>query len=321
MKAATARVPGKMILFGEYAVLHGGLAVVAAVDRYATCVVIPADHVQITGVGLGSVDLRAPDDGRLPFARRLLATHPAPQGHYTIDTRAFGDAEAPGGWTKLGLGSSAASTVALARAADPSADPWQIYRRAQGAHRAVQGTGSGADIAASAFGGVLAYRWAEATETGQIEPLVVAENCAGTIYTAWTDRAASTPQLVHAVGAWAQRHRAAHDALMATIAEAAEAAAVALRGGDRAGVTAAVLATHAALQQLTDAAGVPIVTEAHHRLAAAIAPSGAQCKPMGAGGGDLALIWATDATTLPSAARAAQAAGFRVHRFEIAPNA
>ncbi|MCB9524103.1 MAG: hypothetical protein H6702_12150 [Myxococcales bacterium] len=318
------QVPGKLILLGEYAVLAGLPALVVAVDRYATCTVSPGAHPIIEGVGLGRF---RPGDGghELPFARAVLARGPAPApAHYRIDTRAFGDSDAPGGWTKMGLGSSAASTVALARAVDPTAPPATIYGRAQAAHRQVQGTGSGADVAASAFGGAFRYRWLAGAAgplpagdgAGEVHPLGQGP---GEVWAVWTGAAASTPGLVGRVKAWAAADPAGLRARHAALAAAAEQGCVAWQANDRAGLVAAARAGFAALDALAGASGAPLVLPAHRTLAALAGAHGGACKPTGAGGGDLAWRVGPDGETEARLAQAAAAAGFRAWRFEVAP--
>ena len=124
--AAAVRVlaPGKLVLTGAYAVLDGAPAIVAAVDRYAL-----ADD---RGAAASHVDVSALHDDR---------------------------------GQKLGLGSSAASIVATlglrahGRGEDLRSAPARagIFRAAREAHAKEQNGGSGVDIAASVFGGILRY--------------------------------------------------------------------------------------------------------------------------------------------------------------------
>ncbi|HEY2370743.1 MAG TPA: hypothetical protein VGH87_30320, partial [Polyangiaceae bacterium] len=126
--------PGKLVITGAYVVLEGAPAIVCAVDRYAYA-----------------------EDRNGETTREVAAAlDPAP----AIDTRALEDAS-----QKLGLGSSAAALVAalgLRRAQageDLGAEKARrdIFERAREVHARVQGGGSGVDVAASTFGGVLHY--------------------------------------------------------------------------------------------------------------------------------------------------------------------
>jgi phosphomevalonate kinase len=103
-----ATAPGKLILTGEYAVLDGAPALVIAVDRRVTA-------RRRTGPRGSSPFLVAVAD---EIASRFGADHPATRAamEIVVDSRAFFL-----GTTKLGLGSSAAVTVAATALALSSA--------------------------------------------------------------------------------------------------------------------------------------------------------------------------------------------------------
>lgn len=258
------RAPGKLLLLGEYAVLHGGRALVAAVDRYAECHVTPCDAPTLETPGA--------------FAEALLARHPV-AGSYRLDSGALG-VDTGDGWTKLGLGSSAATTVALARALMPGASPQQVFEEALAVHRAVQGSGSGADVAACTFGGVMAYR-AEPREMEALAPF-------GRMLAVWTGAPASTPHLVAAVARAAERHPADHRDVMARLAEAAEAGIRAVRSEDRHALTRAAGAGASALLTLDAMTDATLFPPRVLELQAVAGDFSVIAKPTGAGGGDLA---------------------------------
>jgi phosphomevalonate kinase len=335
--------PGKVLLFGEYAVLHGAPAVVVAVASSARC----TRHGALAGVvveGLGFGRIAVPPDGvagaDLPFARALLdrarrahTAQPRP-GRYVLDTSAFRSAnpKLPG---KLGLGSSAAATVVLARALDPTADAATRFAWAHAAHRAVQGGGSGADIAASAFGGGLRYRWFERAErAGPLAggPGWVPVGAGGAEITAlpllgrsvclaWSGTSASTPALMARVRAYAAADPSGHAAQMAALGAAAVAGESALVAQDGAALVAAAAEGRAALLALGEAAQAPLITpelEALHLLASRL---GGVAKPTGAGGGDLVWLVGRDAEHEARLAAEAEAAGFGVLRTQVVPAA
>lgn len=124
----TVIAPGKLVLLGEYAVLDGAPAIVAAVDRGVRCDVEAGEG------------LLTPGDDR--FVRAALEG--APRAFYR-----FSDANPVAGITgKPGFGGSAAATVAAVLAAGlPAASAFAIHER-------VQGGGSGIDVFASIHGGV-----------------------------------------------------------------------------------------------------------------------------------------------------------------------
>ncbi|HTM20151.1 MAG TPA: hypothetical protein VL172_06585, partial [Kofleriaceae bacterium] len=203
---------------------------------------------------------------------------------------------------KLGLGSSAAAAVAAVGcalgAASGELDRQEVHRIAHAAHRALQAMsghpGSGADVAASVWGGVIAVRadadpdWPPAVRPLALPPALQ-------LVVAWTGVVAPTAPLVAAVmqlrghdpdrwAAWREAIDLSARALVRACAEEDAAAAV------------AALATGAnAIAALGHAAGVPLETAQHRRLADLAGRRGGACKPTGAGGGDLAVAAFTDA--------------------------
>lgn len=315
------RAPGKLILLGEYAVLGGAPALVVAVERHATCAVEPSSDVIVDAGEHGT--LTWPGDGTtLPLVRALFADHPPPPGCYTLRSDAL-HADTPDGIRKLGLGSSAATTVALAAAVLGDAiDPAAVYRAAQTAHRRVQGTGSGADIAASAFGGAMAYRWFDAPGHGidaadGSAVIEVLPSPVDAIHAIWSGDSASTPKLVAAVDAWAKRDAIGHRQCLEAIAAAAQDGITAWKSADREALTAAAAAGRDAVRALGRAAGVALCTEVHDRLDALAQPFGAVVKPTGAGGGDLAWLCGPDEEREDAAAAAIAAAGHQGWVFGI----
>ena len=122
--------PGKLVLFGEYAVLEGASALVCAVDRRARIGYEASDSDTLTldAKPLGLKDfilrrdgvarrLRSRSSGRLVYAvlAELERAYPSMMaglvgGRFEIDTT---DMSLAHGGAKLGVGSSAAVAVAL----------------------------------------------------------------------------------------------------------------------------------------------------------------------------------------------------------------
>ena len=172
MRRVTA--PGKLVLLGEYAVLEGAPAVVAAIDRGVVCEITPSEAVEI----------ETPGDDR--YVR--VALREAPPGRYQ-----FRDARPIEGLaTKPGFGGSAAATVAACVAAGKPAT------EAFGVHSKVQGGGSGIDVYASAFGGVRAFSiGASRAPSALLEcPPMVA---------VWSGKSAATGPRIRQFLAWPQR--------------------------------------------------------------------------------------------------------------------
>lgn len=330
MTGGTWRAPGKLILLGEYAVLDGAPALVVAVDRHATCAASAADTLTVDAGEHGTLRWPADRDAaHLPLARALLAAieSPKPAAYHLASDALYADT--PAGRRKLGLGSSAATTVALTAAllGDRWPDGAAIYRRAQAVHRAVQGTGSGADIAASSLGGALAYRWLSDASMAPLDGMPAADGAGhaialpepkAPIHAVWSGDSASTVKLVGAVSAWANRDPAGHRRRMAELGFAARAGIDAWQAGDARGLAAAADAGRRAIDALGRDAGVALCTETHHDLHRVAERFGAGVKPTGAGGGDLAWIYAADPADAAAAARALAKAGHAVFDFAVA---
>lgn len=165
----TASAPGSLMLLGEHAVLHGRLALVTSVNQRITVRLAPRDDTRVeieSSLGRHATDLRAlephPD---FRFVLRAIELEAARL------RRGFDLAIASDFSEKIGFGSSAAVTVATVGALrallGEDAEPGAVFARARDVVRDVQGLGSGADVAASAYGGMLTYR----AQPLEIEPL------------------------------------------------------------------------------------------------------------------------------------------------------
>lgn len=155
-----AKVPGSLMLLGEYAVVNGHPGIVCAVDRFITVTLTPASNNMLfltTPLGQHHVSL---DNiaGVAPFEYVLTACKlmgPFPQG-FSLQTS--GNLS-----PRLGLGSSAAVTVGTLSVLyqwkhghlPPPHTLWELSKKVI---ETVQGQGSGADAAASIWGGVCLFQ-------------------------------------------------------------------------------------------------------------------------------------------------------------------
>jgi len=327
MTGIVARAPGKLVLTGEYAALCGGPALVAAIDR----------HVELRlrwgpGPGPVVVESRA-ENGRWVIAdpereeptggdrgavlaalRVASAWAPALAGrsaNVIVDSRPFLlDGK------KLGIGRSAATVTAAAAAFLASAghrDPAETLEAAVAAHALFQeGHGSGADVAATAHGGVIEFR----RSAGRIQTTPRALPDGLELLVGWTGEPMPTDPLIKRFASAASTREPAALAALCEVAERAAAAAVA---GDRSRFLAAVRSTAELLDRLGHEVGIPIVTSALARLIAAAERCGAAAKPSGAGGGDCGIAFATSPAQAEAIRAAWQAAGIVPLRIAIAP--
>lgn len=303
----TASAPGKVVLLGEYAVLDGAPALVLAVDRRARVTLRqtgePWCTVDAPSLGISAAACRLGSTGRIEWSRgqrtsarlALVATvladvaaaGPPPTFHAVLDTDAFFDRRA-----KLGLGSSAALTVALSAALrslagqpSPRAEQLiELHRQQQG------GRGSGLDIAAARYGGALTY---QLTAAGPVTTPVAlsAQVCWCCV---WTGRPAATGPLLQHMARWREHEPGRYARLMSALTRTADAGAAAVRAGDAAALIAAVRGYGTQLAELGTASGTDIVTREHREIAAMAAASDVAYKSSGAGGGDIGIAVSTD---------------------------
>lgn len=267
-----ARAPGKIVLSGAYAVLEGAPALVAAVNRYV--IADPRREAEIV----------------TPEVREALQHRGATRAPW-FDARALRDEATD---RKLGLGSSAAilvaSLAALELGTEPLLDDAALARRvfdgALCAHRIAQGGGSGIDVAASAFGGILRFQLptdgSVLPVTSQFElpkPLTIR---------VWSSAsAASTAMMLAGVDALKNERPSEHRAVLDELGAAARAAAEATTGAIYIAACRRQLAGLATLGRL---AQVPIVTPEVAELDRAAQTADAAILPSGAGGGDVVLM-------------------------------
>lgn len=153
--------PGSLMLMGEHAVLHGQLALALAVEQRVTVELKPRGDRQICiesvlGDYHSSLDELTPEP-RFSFMVEAIR---AQIGRLT---QGFSLSVEAGFSHQVGLGSSAAVTAAtvaaLAEFCGESLSAEQLFERALAVvHKVQQGRGSGTDLVASIFGGLVAYR-------------------------------------------------------------------------------------------------------------------------------------------------------------------
>jgi len=281
-----ASAPGKAVLSGEYAVLSGAPAICMAVDRRATVRIARSDTawISVVAAGYAAVEGRFVAGGGTPSwlqgeqQFRLVdaawrALHPANERGLSIelDTSAFFDALSG---AKVGLGSSAALTVALTAALTESED---VLEKADRVHRLFQsGAGSGVDIAASVHGGLIEYRM----KGRMAAPLRWPE---GLVYRLlWTGVPASTANKLRHFQE--QGHRRSRDALVAS----ARTMATAWRSA------ADLLAQYPGyidtLRDFSADYDLGIFDAGHDKLVTEAHAAGLVYKPCGAGGGDVGIL-------------------------------
>lgn len=158
MSRCIVSCPGSLMLFGEHAILQGKHSLSAAIDKRLTvaCKKRTDDAVILTS-SLGSYS-------------STLSTL-IPQAPFTFVIQALLDQQIKHGIELeitsemsplFGLGTSAAvtsaTTAALLLMSQGHFDQLDLFHKSCKTVRTVQGRGSGADVAASIFGGIVLYR-------------------------------------------------------------------------------------------------------------------------------------------------------------------
>jgi phosphomevalonate kinase len=293
--SVTARAPGKLFVTGEYAVLAGAPALVAAVDRHARVTLTPGDAggLVVESLAEGRFVTDDPFRGALPGGdagavlaawRAVSARGPRPPhaAHVEVDSRAFVIGE-----RKLGLGRSAATLAAAAAALlDERAPRDDVLATALAANALFQdGHGSGGDVAAAVHGGLVEVR-----RTGAA-PAIASRRLPGglRLIAGWTGSSAHTAPLLARFATLSARTPGALDALKA----AAEDGAAAVAEGDASGLLEAVRRSARLLAALGEVLDLPIMTPALRRLVDAAARLGIAAKPSGAGAGDCGIAFVT----------------------------
>ncbi|AGP30359.1 phosphomevalonate kinase [Corynebacterium terpenotabidum] len=331
------RTPGKLYIAGEYAVVEPGYpAVLVAVDRYITVRVSPAstDTGHITSDQNAGSRLEwyrrdghmliAPDQDQFSFvlsAVRIVEEAAvelgAPLQVYDLDITSELDDDSG---RKFGLGSSAAVTVATVRALCEhyrlDLTRMEQLKLALLASIGVQRSGSGGDVAASMFGGWIAYTsfdrdWARTEQARRplldllradwpglsVRRVVPPDHLR--LLVGWTGSPASTSRLVDDV----QSHKGTDAAwsyagFLADSRACVEAFVAALDADDTEGVLAGIRCNRTLLHELGEHTGTTIETPTLRRLIESAEDHGGAAKTSGAGGGDCGIVLISESSPI-----------------------
>jgi phosphomevalonate kinase len=261
-----ASAPSKIVLSGEYAVLDGAPAVCMAVNRRAVATVAasPDGDIHLSTPGFSGDDRFRIVDAVCGGAR--------PARSIELDTRAFFEND-----RKVGIGSSAALTVALVAALNNSDD---VFVKALLAHSELQGgAGSGVDIATAVHGGLIEYQM----KTRSVSRIDWPVNLAWRVI--WTGVSASTEAKL------AKLARRAVGPSRSALGLAAHSMAMVWRTGDADNILAEYVAYIDVLRQFSVDHDLGIFDAGHEQLTDAAMVDGLVYKPAGAGGGDIGVLF------------------------------
>ncbi len=322
-----AKAPGKLYIAGEYAVVETGYpAILVALNQFVTVTIESAkQYGSILSHQYQENSLYWRRDGdELVFDNRDNPFHyilsairltekyareqNLPLGLYNLEVDS--DLDSADG-KKYGLGSSAAVTVATVKALNEyyhlGMGPEQLYKLSAIAHLDVQGNGSLGDIAASVYGGWLAYRsfdkqWLAAARNQytltellqmawpklQIELLKAPADMR--LMIGWTGSPASTSRLVDKIAVAKQQQADAYARFLSGSQQILDQMIGAFREGSLRGIQDALRANRILLASLADLSGVQIETEALYQLRTLAEKMGGAAKFSGAGGGDCGIV-------------------------------
>lgn len=331
-----ARAPGKLFLLGEYAVLDGGPAIVAAVDRHVEVRLRLRPSSSLTRIAAPghceAIELHrdrsaeAPAELRFALAAIEATAQELPQlagAGFDVEIRSELESGADGG-QKLGLGGSAAVSVALVaalRAAaghDPASSRDEIFATAFASHRRAQGgVGSGADIAASVYGGVLLFE-PKPESLPRVRVLHLPPETQ--FVAAWSGSAAATAPLVRRYQALNGSGAGERQPRRDFVRESHASVDAFVRAVDAGWLSSRSVSDNGeALERLARDGGLDLLTPGLVRLVSLARAAGAGAKLSGAGGGDCAIALSDDAEIAERVRTAWRTASFATLALNLEP--
>ena len=307
-----ASAPGKLVISGEYAVLAGAPALVAAVDRRVTCTLARRDDGDWRFVSTGFEKDETLTRGAVFEAaaasvpgvvRRVIAEDRAPKH---LDIR-IDSAPCHLDGAKLGVGSSAALVAAVAAAFSVIGGGAPALATLVDIHKGFQGGGSGLDVAAAVTGGVIRF------QDQRIVPAGLPDVHKAFIFVGTSTR---TADLVAKFDAW--RGTSNPPGLERLIEAAVEVADCAVNV-ESAEMFLAALSEYAdVLERMDRMARIGIFGPGHQAARAIAARCGVVYKPCGAGGGDTGVGFAADRAAVTRFAKEAGDSGLTIVPMEVA---
>ncbi|KRK94404.1 mevalonate kinase [Levilactobacillus acidifarinae DSM 19394] len=323
----SAQAPGKLYIAGEYAVVEPGYpAIIVALNQFVTVTIEPShDYGRIASKQYQENSLYWQRQGSElvfdnrdnPFHYILSAIHLTeqyaqsvgkPLGVYHLNVNS--DLDSADG-KKYGLGSSAAVTVATVKALcqfyDIQLSKDQLFKLAAIAHLDVQGNGSLGDIAASVYGGWIAYRafdrdWLASarrelsltdllnTTWPGLEIELLTPPAPLRLLIGWTGTPASTSHLVDRIALFKATQRQSYHAFLDDSRNCLHRMIQGFHDGDLTAIQREITINRQLLNQLAHLSHVTIETKLLKTMCDTAVDLGGAAKSSGAGGGDCGIV-------------------------------
>ncbi|BDZ30852.1 phosphomevalonate kinase [Lactiplantibacillus sp. WILCCON 0030] len=323
----TVKAPGKLYIAGEYAVVeHGFPAIIVALDQFVTATISPSDtfgSIVSKQYQENSIFWRRQGDEMVfdnrdnPFHYILSAinltesyAHEAGRNLGVYHLGINSELDSADG-KKYGLGSSAAVTVATVKALCQfyrlPMDKNKLFKLAAIAHLSVQGNGSLGDIAASVYGGWIAYHsfdrdWLQVQRQKTSLTALLAMDWPDLkidlltppsdlrLMIGWTGSPASTSHLVDKVALVKAKQRGEYQTFLQDSKACLKRMIAGFHAGDLATIQTELRRNRTLLQSLGDFSQVTIETPILKRMISIAETAGAAAKTSGAGGGDCGIV-------------------------------
>ena len=283
-----ASAPGKLFLVGEYAVLEGGPALLVPVKQRAKVTIEASNKSQVFS-HTRTLEKHSLEEAlqRYPLLKATMVEldclEQLQNAQLSLDTSAFFN-----GGIKLGLGSSAALTVALVKLFQPDAPANEWFAKAFRCHLAFQnGIGSGADIALAAMDETIVFQRGESPT-----PVVLPDDLY--MLAIWSGEPASTTGYVAAVHRWRQNNLNAYQSHISDLRSTATECIAALEKNDSQRILTSIEQYDRHLERLSSVSGVNFYNQVHLEMRKKVELANCAYKPSGAGGGDYGIAYSTD---------------------------
>ncbi|MBD3202673.1 phosphomevalonate kinase [Candidatus Woesearchaeota archaeon] len=327
----TKSSPGKLFISGEWSVLEGNPAIVAAIDSRTTVTIKKSKdnlfHIHLKDYGL-KVDFRLVQ-GNFSYIQKLskkkikkfrfmknaveiCCKYFSGLAPFSIETR--NDRKG-----KFGFGTSASATAsiisAIAGYEKQDISKIELYKLSAVSHFISQGKkGSGADISASVYGGVVLYYpydsgWLKHEINKSDLKNLIKKEWPGLKLTrliwpddyflsvGWTKKASSTTQMIKKIMLFKKNHTSEYKRIIKKISGTTIGLSDAIDSDDKPAVLKFIRKTEAFLRELGILSGVDIETQELKNLTEIADRHGGAGKLSGAGGGDCGIAVCFDRIT------------------------